>query len=73
MTDLEIQERRTIVTSLVALSDARRHELSAALHLSKSVSLLIGNLANQRNAWIIISVLNGIRQDEALTLFEDVA
>lgn len=53
--------------------DARRHELPTALHLSKNVSLLLGNLANQRNAWIIISVLNGIRQDTALTLFEDVA
>jgi hypothetical protein len=42
--------------------------LEGALHLTDQSSLLVGNMNNQRNAWLVISVLNGIR--EAPTLFD---
>jgi hypothetical protein len=42
--------------------------LEGALHLTNQSSLLVGNMNNQRNAWLVISVLNGIR--EAPTLFD---
>jgi hypothetical protein len=45
-----------------------RENLADALHLKPSSSLLIGNMNNQRTAWLVISVLNGIR--EAPTLFD---
>ena len=48
--------------------DDRRHELTGALHLGSDSSLLIGNLSHQRNAWLVISVLNGLRP--APTLFD---
>lgn len=45
-----------------------REKLLGALHLRPDTSLLVGNMNNQRNAWLVISVLNGIR--EAPTLFD---
>lgn len=48
--------------------DYFRRNLAGALHLSERSSLLVGNMNNQRTAWLIISVLNGIR--EAPTLFD---
>jgi len=48
--------------------DYFRKNLAAALHLRPSSSLLVGNMNNQRTAWLVISVLNGIR--EAPTLFD---
>lgn len=45
-----------------------RQELAGALHLRPDSSLLVGNMNNQRTAWLVISVLNGIR--EAPTLFD---
>jgi HNH endonuclease len=48
-----------------------RRELAAALSLRSDSSLLVGNMNNQRNAWLVISVLNGIR--EAPTLFDGLA
>lgn len=48
--------------------DYFRQHLAGALHLSGRSSLLIGNMNNQRTAWLVISVLNGIR--EAPTLFD---
>jgi hypothetical protein len=45
--------------------DARRHELSGALHIGADSSLLVGNLNHQRNAWLVISVLNGLRDGQA--------
>ena len=45
-----------------------RENLAGALHLRPSSSLLVGNMNNQRTAWLVISVLNGIR--EAPTLFD---
>lgn len=50
--------------------DSRRHELERALHLSDDSVLLVGNLNNQRNAWLVISVLNGLAH-KAPTLFDD--
>lgn len=44
-----------------------RQNLAGALHLRPDSSLLVGNMNNQRTAWLVISVLNGIR--EAPTLF----
>lgn len=48
--------------------DYFRQNLAGALHLDENSSLLVGNLNNQRTAWLVISVLNGIR--EAPTLFD---
>ena len=48
--------------------DYFRRNLEAALHMRPDSSLLVGNLNNQRTAWLVISVLNGIR--EAPTLFD---
>lgn len=39
----------------------RRKYVGDALHLDESCSLLVGNLNNQRNAWLVISVLRGLR------------
>jgi hypothetical protein len=46
-----------------------RNNLAGALHLRPSSSLLVGNMRDQRTAWLVISVLNGIRND-APTLFD---
>jgi hypothetical protein len=43
-----------------------RENLAQALHLRESSSLLVGNMNNRRNSWLIISVLNGIRPDPTL-------
>lgn len=51
--------------------DYFRSRLAGALHLDENSSLLVGNLNNQRTAWLVISVLNGIR--EAATLFDALA
>lgn len=48
-----------------------RRNLADALHLRPDSSLLVGNMNNRRNAWLVISVLNGIR--EAPTLFDALA
>jgi hypothetical protein len=45
-----------------------RQNLLGALHLRPDSALLVGNMNHQRNAWLIISVLNGIR--DAPTLFD---
>jgi HNH endonuclease len=51
--------------------DYFRRNLAVALHLDQNSSLLIGNLSNRRTAWLVISVLNGVR--EAPTLFDALA
>ena len=48
----------------------RRHELRQALHMNSGSSLLVGNMANQRTAWLVISVLNGVRSAQP-SLFDD--
>ena len=40
--------------------------LETALHLTSSSALLVGNMNNQRTSWLVISVLNGIREPETL-------
>ena len=50
----------------------RRDQLSDALHLGPRSSLMVGNMNNQRNAWLIISVLQGLR-DQQMTMFDEEA
>jgi hypothetical protein len=47
----------------------RRAYVGKAVHLDPSCSLLVGNLNHQRNAWLVISVLRGLR--EAPSLFDE--
>lgn len=48
--------------NLALITEAeRRRYVGGALHLDESSSLLVGNLNNQRNAWLVISVLRGLR------------
>lgn len=42
------------------------NHLESALSLSKDSSLLVGNMNNQRNTWLVISVLNGLREPASL-------
>lgn len=42
--------------------DERRHELFAAAHLDKNPVLLVGNMNNRRNVWLVISVLLPVQQ-----------
>ncbi len=46
--------------ALITESERRKY-VGGALHLDESCSLLVGNLNNQRNAWLVISVLRGLR------------
>lgn len=43
-----------------------RDNLAAALNLTPDSSLLVGNMNNRRNTWLVISVLNGIREEPTL-------
>lgn len=53
--------------NLALITEAeRRRYVGAALHLDPSCSLLVGNLNNQRNAWLVISVLRGLRAAPSL-------
>lgn len=52
-------------------SEYFRRNLANALHLDQSSSLLVGNFNQHRTSWLVISVLNGIR--EAPTLFDALA
>jgi HNH endonuclease len=45
-----------------------KQHMATALHLNPSSSLFVGNMSHRRNAWLVISVLNHIR--EAPTLFD---
>lgn len=57
--------------NLALITEAeRRKYVGGALHLDPSCSLLVGNLNNQRNAWLVISVLRVLR--EAPSLFEGI-
>jgi hypothetical protein len=46
--------------------DHRRSELPDGLHLSSSSSLLVGNFNRHFTSWLVISVLNGLREEAAL-------
>lgn len=53
--------------NLTDMSDGqRRRYVAEALHLDPTCSLLVGNLGNQRNAWLVISVLRGLRDQPSL-------
>lgn len=47
----------------------RRRDLTEALHLDSSCSLLIGNFNRFRNRWLVISVLRGLKPEPSL--FDD--
>lgn len=47
----------------------RRRDITAALHLDSSCSLLIGNFNRFRNRWLVISVLRGLKPEPSL--FDD--
>lgn len=49
----------------------RRAYVGGALHIGPSSSLLVGNLNNQRNAWLVISVLNGLRSMPTPSLLDE--
>lgn len=53
----------------------RRRFVADALHLGPDSSLLVGNQANARNAWLVIAILNGLRnpQPSLLDQLEGVA
>lgn len=74
----ELGEHRYMLRDWGAFELQRKHggdyfraNLASALHLDENSSLLVGNLNHHRNAWLVISVLNGIR--EAPTLFDALA
>lgn len=46
--------------------DGRRHDLVGNLYLTPSSSLLVGNFNRHRTSWLVISVLNGLREAPAL-------
>lgn len=49
--------------------DYYKEAMLGALHLSEASSLLIGNMNHQLTSWLVISVLNGLR-DGQRTLFD---
>jgi hypothetical protein len=51
--------------ALITESERRKY-VGKALHLGPTCSLLVGNLNNQRNAWLVISVLHGLREAPSL-------
>lgn len=50
--------------------DGRRSELASALGLDRPRSLLIGNHNRHRTAWLVISVLEDLRQDQVFSCFQ---
>lgn len=59
----ELQRKRGI--------DYFRQNLAGALHLDHNSSLLVGNFLRHQTSWLVISVLNGIRDEP--TLFDALA
>ncbi|MEV6791312.1 hypothetical protein AB0M87_04770 [Streptomyces sp. NPDC051320] len=53
--------------------DGRRGELPDALHMTPSSSLLVGNFNRHRSSWLVISVLNGLREAPGLFGLSDAA
>lgn len=47
-------------------SEYFRENLTQALHLSNDSSLLVGNMNNRRNNWLVISVLSNLRGPDSL-------
>jgi hypothetical protein len=46
--------------------DYLREHLAKALHLTSASSLLVGNMRDHPTSWLVISVLNGIREEPDL-------
>lgn len=55
----------------VFMQNGRAEYLAGAVRLNPDSTLLIGNLNNHRTTWIIISVLNGLRNGDQVSLFDD--
>lgn len=55
----ELMRKHNNLTSMTETQ--RRTYVGEALHLDASCSVLIGNLNNQRTAWLVISVLRAVR------------
>jgi hypothetical protein len=53
--------------------DSRRTELPDALHMTSNSSLLIGNFNRHFTSWLVISVLNGLREAPGLFGVNDAA
>lgn len=49
----------------------RRDDITTALHLDESCSLLVGNFNQHRTSWLVISVLRGLRAPASL--FDDLS
>jgi hypothetical protein len=64
--DLQIRDWGTYELMRKRGEDYAREHLAGALHLREDSSLLCGNQANRRTAWLVISVLNGIRVQPGL-------
>jgi len=65
--DWGVYERMRKAGGFELWSDSRRREdITAALHLDESCSLLVGNFNQHRTSWLVISVLRGLRAPEAL-------
>lgn len=68
--DWGVYERMRKADGFDTWSDgARRRHITEALHLDSTCSLLIGNFNRHRSAWLVISVLRGVRS--AASLFDD--
>lgn len=65
----ELMRKHNNLTQMSA--GERRKYAGDALRLDPTCSLLVGNLNNQRMAWLVISVLRGLRA--APSLFDDLA
>lgn len=64
--DVQIRDWGTYELMRKRGEDYARENLTAALHLRDDSSLLVGNQANRRTSWLVISVLNGIRAQPGL-------
>jgi hypothetical protein len=64
----ELMRKHNNLTSMTETE--RRRYVGQALHLDSSCSLLVGNMNNQRTAWLVISVMRGLRA--APSLFDEV-
>jgi hypothetical protein len=68
--DWGVYERMRKAPDFATWTDSeRRADITAALHLDESCSLLIGNFNRHRNRWLVISVLRNLKAEP--TLFDD--
>lgn len=68
--DWGVYERMRKAAGFETWTDSeRRRDITAALHLDDSCSLLVGNFNRFRNRWLVISVLRNLKAEP--TLFDD--